>query len=345
LNHRSLMYAAPLFIGAASAFVSPQQSITNLHDSNNSNILKIRGGDINPMATSTTSSALSLAIGPVIETLQQTLVTGAPIKAIGALYAIASLTVVPLTWYSTGYSFSVGYGLSVTAMATALLFAFPCSSGGSGLSMASAPSLLALTAAVYGVRLAGFIFLREQTVESKRKVFADMNSRPILARTPLALGVSALYALMVSPVMFALRGTVAAGSVAQKAQVFFTGLAAFGMLLEAVADQHKYEAKRHCKEGDERFVGPTTWSYRLCRHPNYLGEILHWSGLFAAGSVSFSKSITAWVSGSLGLMGILSIMFGASAGLDKKQAKKYEGQSAYDEWKGKVTSSVIPLIK
>ena len=53
----------------------------------------------------------------------------------------------------------------------------------------------------------------------------------------------------------------------------------------------------------------------------------------------------AWVSGSLGLMGILSIMFMASAGLDKKQEEKYAGQVKYDAWKGKVSSSVIPLIK
>lgn len=291
---------------------------------------------------STTTSALSSTIGPVIETLHQTLVSGTPLRAIGALYAVASLTVVPLTWYRTAYSFSVGYGLSVAAMAAVLLSAFPSNFS---VSMASAPTLLALTALIYGVRLGGFIFLRERTVESKRKAFDDMNKRPILKRTPLALGVSLLYALMMSPALFALRGAVKAGSVSEKAQVFFTGVAAFGMLLESIADQHKYEAKRQSKEGEDKFVGPTTWSYKLCRHPNYLGEILHWFGLFAAGSVSFGKSITAWVAGVLGLWGILAIMFGSSAGLDKKQAEKYDGQSAYEEWKGKVTSSIIPFIK
>jgi steroid 5-alpha reductase family enzyme len=184
---------------------------------------------------------------------------------------------------------------------------------------------------------------REQTVESKKKQFKDLDTKPRLQRIPLALGVSLLYAFMTSPALFALRGTVKAGSVFEKIQVFSTGVSVFGMILEAVADQHKYEVKRQSKDGD--FAGPTTWSYKICRHPNYLGEILFWVGLFGAGSVSFGKSIVAWVGSVLGLSGILSIMLGASARLDKKQEEKYGGQASYDEWKKGVSYSVLPLLK
>eukprot|EP00579_Thalassiosira_antarctica_P005080 CAMPEP_0201884026 /NCGR_PEP_ID=MMETSP0902-20130614/16367_1 /ASSEMBLY_ACC=CAM_ASM_000551 /TAXON_ID=420261 /ORGANISM="Thalassiosira antarctica, Strain CCMP982" /LENGTH=340 /DNA_ID=CAMNT_0048412913 /DNA_START=42 /DNA_END=1064 /DNA_ORIENTATION=+ len=338
LKHR-LFYTAALLTGSTSAFVSPHQR-TNLHNSKHNierNILHIRGGDIISNMPSS-SSALFSVITPVTEALTHALVSGTPLHAIGALYAVASLTVVPLTYYRTGYSFSVGYGLSVAAMSAALLSSFPKQT-------LSAPPILALTSLVYGLRLAAFIFVRERTVESKRKVFDEMNKKPVLQRTPLALGVALLYAFMVSPVLFALRGTLEAGSLLEKVQVFFTGLAAFGMVLESVADLHKYEVKRQSKDGDEKFVGPTTWSYKLCRHPNYLGEILHWFGLFGAGSVSFGKSIAGWTCGGLGLFGILSIMMGASSRLDTKQSEKYGGQPAYDEWKGKVTSSVIPFIK
>jgi len=321
---------------STSAFVSPHQSV-NLHNSKHKiqrNLLQIRGGDINTVPS---SSALSSIVGPATEALHQVLVSGTPSRAVGALYAVASLTVVPLTYYQTAYSFSVGYGLSVAAMSLALLTSFKFS--------LSAPSILAVTSLVYGLRLGGYIFARERTVESKRKQFEEMNKRPILKRTPLALGVSLLYAFMVSPALFALRGTLDAGSVLKKVQLCFTGVSAFGMLLEAVADQHKYEVKRKSKEGEESFVGPTTWSYTICRHPNYLGEILFWAGLFGAGSVSFGKSIVPWACGGLGLWGILSIMLGASAGLDKKQAEKYGEQPDYVEWKRKVSSSVIPFFK
>ena len=76
-----------------------------------------------------------------------------------------------------------------------------------------------------------------------------------------------------------------------------------------------------------------------------LGEIKHWLGVFGAGAVTFRKSILAWVTGSLGLYGIFSIMLTASKRLDKKQQEKYGGQEAFDEWAGQVSSSLVPLIK
>jgi steroid 5-alpha reductase family enzyme len=232
-------------------------------------------------------------------------------------------------------------------MSTALLYAFVFPDGNISLSpfQLSVPSILTLNSLIYGIRLGAFIFFREQSVASKKKAFQDLNNTEPLKRIPLALGVSLLYAFMTSPALFALRGkALAAGSLSEKIQLGGTAVSVFGMILEAVADQHKYIAKIG-KDGDDKFVGPTTWSYLLCRHPNYLGEILFWIGMYAAGSVSFGKSVVAWSSGTLGLWGILSIMFGASARLDQKQEEKYGSQGAYADWKKKVCYSLVPLLK
>jgi steroid 5-alpha reductase family enzyme len=148
---------------------------------------------------------------------------------------------------------------------------------------------------------------------------------------------------MTSPALFALRGKVGEGSALAKIQLVSAGVSVFGTLLEAVADQHKYLVKRG-KDESGVFAGPTTWSYRLCRHPNYLGEILVWIGLFAGGSVSFEKSVVAWICGALGLWGILGIMFNASSRLDKKQEEKYGKQNAYTEWKKKVPYPIVPFV-
>lgn len=207
------------------------------------------------------------------------------------------------------------------------------------------PALLATVAVIYGLRLALYLLLREFTVDSKREQLKSFNTKPPLKRIPLALNVSLFYALMISPALFALRSAVKAGTVMDKVQLISTGVAAFGMLLESIADQHKYEVKRKSKEGEDKFVGPTTFSYMLVRHPNYLGEILFWAGLFGAGSVSFQRSITAWLCGILGVGGISSLMLGASGRLDTKQQEKYGGQQKYDEWKKSVKYSVIPFLK
>ena len=341
-----LVYTATvlLLIGSVSGFISPlkQNRILKSHHSTKHQILKVRGGDTSSTSSSTT--ALQMHLGPI---LKEALVSGNSLQGVGALYALTSLTVVPLTWYRTGYSFSVGYGFSIAVMAASILTSFGYADGIKNLDVASLsiPSILAVTALLYGIRLGLYIFVREKTVETKKKQFAEMDKSPWYKRTPLALSVSILYAFLMTPVLVAMKTPVESGSVLQKVQKIFTGMAACGMVLEAVADQHKYEAKRNGLKDTDKFVGPTNWTYKLCRHPNYLGEIMHWTGIFGAGAVVFGKDIVAWLASALGLVGILSIMFGASARLDKKQAEKYEGQPKYDAWKGEVTSSVIPFIK
>ncbi len=168
---------------------------------------------------------------------------------------------------------------------------------------------------------------------------------------------------MISPALFALRADSTSSSSSSsiaippsgyKFQMVSACVAVFGMILEAIADQHKYQRKRQQQQHKSKkeevskkvlFVGPTTWTYKLCRHPNYLGEILHWIGLFGVGSVSFGTSPVAWISGVIGLGGILSIMLGASARLDIKQDEMYHGQSMFEEWKKTVPSSLIPFFK
>jgi len=287
-------------------------------------------------------SSLSSVLGHAADAVGSALVSGTPLRAVGGMWAVSSLVIVPLTFIRQGYSFSVGYGFSVAALALTLLSSFDISLS---TLTSSTPAILTATTVIYGLRLALFLLLREFSVDSKRKQVKSFDKTPRLKRTPLALSVSLLYAFMCSPALFALRGAVKAGSVWEKVQLVSTSVAAVGMVLESVADQHKYEAKRKSKETEEKFVGPSTWSYKLVRHPNYLGEILFWVGLFGAGSVSFGKSIVAWLCGSLGLAAILSIMLGSSGRLDAKQQEKYGGQPKYEEWKDAVKYSVIPFFK
>ncbi|KAL7546011.1 hypothetical protein ACHAWF_009362, partial [Thalassiosira exigua] len=270
-------------------------------------------------------------------------------KAVRALYLVSSLMVLPLTMFRAYFSFSVGYGLSVAAIAFALIYSFALSMKGSLTSWltSSTPTALAVTTIVYGVRLAAFIFVRAKTVESKGKALEAIDAKtPALKCTPLALSVPMLYAFMMSPALFAFRrGGLDPGFFPQKTQTFSPAWQYFGTVLETITDQHKYEGKRGSKEEGDKFVRPTMWTYRLCRHPNYSCEILHWVGLFGTGSVTFGKLIVAWVCGYLGLWGIVGLLLGQSNGLDKKQSDIYKGQPAYEDWTRNVTSSVIPFIK
>ena len=76
---------------------------------------------------------------------------------------------------------------------------------------------------------------------------------------------------------------------------------------EAVADQWKYFRYRK-NEGKFCQTGP----YAFCRHPNYLGEILFWLGLYVAGVPAMLTKWSTFIPASIGCAFILFLMTMAS---------------------------------
>jgi len=249
---------------------------------------------------------------------------------------VAASVVVPLTLIRQAYSFSVGYGLSVAAMSAALLLSFP-------LAPTLTPScVLPVLSLAYGLRLAGFLLYRQWTVPSKAEQLKTFDKTPKLKRVPLAAAVAGFYALMVSPVLSSLNpvGPVLSETV----QWSGVAIAALGLVIESVADHHKLTVKAQYSRSDTatQFVGPTGGLYRLCRHPNYLGEVLFWAGLYLGGLPSFGRNLGAWSAGTLGLYGIVGIMTKATERLDGTQKEKYQGQTAYQLWREKTADALFP---
>ena len=115
------------------------------------------------------------------------------------------------------------------------------------------------------------------------------------------------------------------------------GLAAVGILMEIIADAHKSIAK---KKNPGRFV--TTGLYKIVRCPNYLGEILLWTGVFVSG-ISVCNSVWQWVITSVGYIGILYVMFSGARRLEIRQDKNYGNDPEYQKYVSK-TPILIPLI-
>merc|ERR1719183_1165578 len=347
-----LLLAAAASCPSAHAFTVPSASQNAMH--------RLGGQRTNAFdRTMTPTSGGTCCAGKVPMTTTSMALPALPAAVTAATAAAA---VVPLTLIRQAYSFSVGYGAAVAAMCAALvgIFGLPSplgraawytaagSSGGGGgvlggVTMAPAPQLLAYAGLIYGVRLASFLFLREVAVPSKREQIKklDKTSRP--ARVPFAAAVGMFYAFMVSPVLYAIRSGAALScpfdvcTAATLGQVQWAGviLAFFGLAVEATADTHKFLVKRNYDYATS-FVGPTGGLYRMSRHPNYLGEILFWAGMFLGGIPAFGKNVVAWLAGSIGLWGIVSIMIGATKRLDEKQADRYESELAYTTWRKKV---------
>jgi steroid 5-alpha reductase family enzyme len=277
----------------------------------------------------------------VIAQLLECLRAGNDLTAVAALSVVAILTLVPLTLVKNGYCFTVGYGASVATMAGALLVAFHESIHGTNLS-------LTIAAVLYGIRLSVFLLYREWTVSHINRQTKEFDDQQVSRALPVAVMLAILYACMVSLVLFALRS--------QEKLVITTPLsvvgalmAYLGLVMEAVADQEKLRFKRQHKVryGHAQFVSPTTGLYMLCRHPNYTGEVVFWTGIFLGGrngSTTAASDVIGWICGTIGWVSIVSIMLGSAKRLDRKQTKLYGGQRDYENWKRRVRFSLIPSL-
>lgn len=232
----------------------------------------LRGGDDSNMMNSV-STCIQSKSSALAALVSSSLLTGP--WGVCALWGVASAVVVPLTLYRQAYSFSVGYGFSVLAMALALLFTF------SPIVWSNPSYLLTLSAAFYGLRLGTFLSIRNVVNKAKGREMKNFDKTPRLKRIPFAASVALFYAFMVCPTLYALRAPPAVGSVASKIAYSGVAIAVGGALLEAIADWHKFYVKQKYGANTDIFVGPTGGVYRVCRHPNYVrhSEECVWSSL------------------------------------------------------------------
>ena len=317
----------------------------------------IRGGSTELSQLPSSLSAISWSL------VTQSILAAKPMGII-SLWATALSVVLPLTLMRKGYSFSIGYGYSVMAMAALLMCTYDIPFKVMATpSLAQQPAILLLFATLlYGFRLGTFLLLRMITVPSKARQMKEYdeksNGRKATAqriskgdwiqRIVLSVNVSLFYACMVSPLLYVLQP-----SAQSQVNRFFIPqmgaiLAWLGLSMETIADAQKFIVKRkhgsHLDLSNTTFVGPTRGLFRLCRHPNYLGELVFWAGLFIGGMTSYRTRVEAWVCSSLGFVGILFIMLNATKRLDKKQMETYGGQDKYDIWKQTVPYPLFPGI-
>jgi steroid 5-alpha reductase family enzyme len=240
------------------------------------------------------------------------------------------------------YFISVGYGLSVAGVAF-FSFVYFRSSGNLGA------LLHMMLVVLYGFRLAGYLTLRERRTsfqEARREVDDQFGEVGSAARFGIWIGVSVLYVVIVSPVLFHLSTLYAAlHRVTTAAQSGFVrplvtvGLVAgyLGFVVEWRSDAQKTRWKRHnpksyCSSG----------LYRVVRYPNYFGEILLWTGSWIAG-VPFYRGAAQWAASLAGLAVIVLIMLGSTRRLEQSQNRRYGADPAYAQYT-KTVPVLIPFL-
>ena len=227
-----------------------------------------------------------------------------------------------LAFIRQAYVFSLSYGLSMALIGLAILTSIP----------ASAPAVLtyhAYLVVAYGVRLFAFLYWRQSLQDSGWAQKLDaLDKTPRSKRAPLVISTALFYALMASPLLFHLQSG-ASGMAFPAVSLAGCAVAAFGLVVETVADHSKSMFKIALRKSGAADRPPTSGVWALSRHANYFGEIVFWIGATVAGLPSLLAPglsplirLLRATSMGLGLSGIVFIMLSATTRLEKKQAER-----------------------
>lgn len=225
---------------------------------------------------------------------------------------------------------SIGYGAAVAGEGIAMFFLF-----WNRLTLPTVLILVVLTA--YAMRLGGFLALREIKSASYRKeakeITKDGSDMAFGVKFAIWITVVALYVCQVSPVFYRLSNN-AANDVS-----VWIGLAVMllGVIFESTADKQKSAAK---KINPNRFCDTGLFSFVRC--PNYLGELLLWTGMFISGIGAYNGGIQ-WAIAIIGYVCITYIMFSGARRLELRQNKRYGSDTEYQKYV-KSTPIMVPFI-
>ena len=249
------------------------------------------------------------------------------------IFFVVSLIVCLVGFYKYVYFLSIGYGFAVLGIgATMGVMSLM------GIFEASLPHyILYVLFIIYGFRLSGFLLIREIKNASYRKTLKEATGEeskmPIFVKITIWIFTSILYVAQTSPVFFRLYN---GGEVSVFVWVGIA-IAVFGIVLEAIADQQKSEQKKERPE-----MVATKGLYTIVRCPNYLGEIIFWTGIFVS-SLDILTGLGQWLTAVIGYICIVFVMFNGAQRLEKRQMARYGNDKEYNDYANK-TPIIIPLI-
>ena len=225
---------------------------------------------------------------------------------------------------------SIGYGFAVAAIGAALLIMYRGS-------LTAGTVCACILFIIYGCRLGGYLAYRELRSSSyNKKMKTEIKSgkgMSFIAKAGIWISAAILYAAETSPVLWRME----AGG--KTNAILWIGLAisACGLILESCADLQKNAAK---KKNPGRFVDRGL--FKLVRCPNYLGEMLFWTGVLVGGMTCYHGA-GQWILSLLGYIGIIYVMFGGARRLEMRQNRTYGTDPEYQAYV-KSTPIMVPFI-
>lgn len=214
---------------------------------------------------------------------------------------------------------SLGYGFSIAGEGLLMLILFR-------QTLTPGTIICCTLLILYGLRLGGYLAFRELKSKSYKKNMTgeikDGKTVPFGVKIAIWVTCALLYVTQVSGIFYRLH--VFAGT--NLWTYIGAAIMSCGLTLETAADIQKNNAK---KINPKRFVD--TGLYRLVRCPNYLGEMVFWTGVLvsAIGGVTHWGQ---WIVIAVGYIGIIYVMFSGARRLEIRQNKNYGNDSEYQKY-------------
>ncbi len=256
---------------------------------------------------------------------------------LGILYLVCAV-LCAVGFYKFVYFLSVGYGLAVAGGGIAVFVMYLLAPTATPLWLVLVQMLLFVA---YGARLSGFLLARELKNATFRKTDVakaslaknDEKKMPVFVMVFIWIFVAALYVMQVSPMLFRFRNASADVTV----PVVGFAVSAFGLLLESLADRQKSAQKK-----ENPGMVATKGLYRMVRCPNYLGEIVFWTGVFVSGVTTYTGALQ-WIFAIVAYVAIVYIMFNGAQRMEKRQMKQYGHLKEYNDYADS-TPILLPLL-
>ena len=242
----------------------------------------------------------------------------------------AAMVISSIGFYKYVYFISLGYGFSIAGLGLLMLFLFR-----EGLTTGTV--LTCLLFFVYGCRLGGFLLIRELKSAAynatMKKEIKDGSAMGFGVKCAIWITCAALYVLQVLPVFYRLLN----GGGTDGFCIAGTCVMAFGIIFESASDWQKSRAKA---VNPKRFCD--TGLFRIVRCPNYLGELIFWTGVLISG-LNVLCGVGQWIMALLGYVGIVFVMFSGARRLELRQNKNYGDDPEYQAYV-KSTPIMIPFV-
>lgn len=260
-----------------------------------------------------------------------------PWTLLGILLAVCAVLCV-VGFYKFVYFLSIGYGFAVAGGGLAIFIMYL-------LNPSETPIWLVLIQMVlfiaYGVRLSGFLLVRElKNISFKKTDVAkdtlkknNEKKMPVFVLVTIWISVAVLYVAQVSPMLF--RYTNASADVIVPLIGVVVSVA--GLILETIADNQKSAQKKVRPD-----MVATQGLYKIVRCPNYLGEIIFWTGIFISGVTTYA-TVGQWITAVLAYICIVYIMFNGAQRLEKRQMARYGENEEYNTYANK-TPIILPFL-